>query len=55
MDLAECLARGAICMALGPQRRDDAVRVLLDELVESQAMPAGLVDRALEARYLSSL
>jgi PTS system nitrogen regulatory IIA component len=49
MDLADCLARGAICMALEPQRRDDAVRVLLDGLVKAKAMPAGFVSRALEA------
>lgn len=49
MDLADCLAQGAICMDLAPQRRDEALRTLLDELVASQALPAGLVDRALDA------
>jgi mannitol/fructose-specific phosphotransferase system IIA component (Ntr-type) len=36
-------------MALEPEKRDEALRVLLDALVESQAMPAGLVDAALES------
>ena len=49
MDLADCLAQGAICMDLAPQRRDEALRTLLDELVASQALPAALVDRALDA------
>ena len=49
MDLAECLAQGATCMDLAPQRRDEALRALLDELVASQALPAGLVDQALDA------
>jgi PTS system nitrogen regulatory IIA component len=48
MDLADCLARGAMCMALEPRKRNDAVRALLDALVESKAMPAGLLERALE-------
>ena len=49
MDLADCLARGATCMALEPRKRDESLRVLLDGLVQAQAMPAGLVDRAFEA------
>ncbi|NLW49781.1 MAG: PTS sugar transporter subunit IIA [Candidatus Brocadiaceae bacterium] len=49
MDLAECLARGALCMALEPRKRDDALRVMLDELVQSNALRPNIVDSSLEA------
>lgn len=49
MPLVDYLCKEAVCMRLEPQRRDEAIRALLEQLVAGNAMPKGLVDRALAA------
>ena len=49
MDLAHYLAQGAVCMDLVPHERDEAMRVLLEELVASGALTSDVVDGAFDA------
>ncbi|MHC4592066.1 MAG: PTS sugar transporter subunit IIA, partial [Planctomycetota bacterium] len=49
MALADYLRSDAVCMDLAAQKRDEAIRALLDQFVDHNVMPAGLAERALAA------
>jgi len=49
MRLVDCLRKEAICMELPAQKRDDALRAMIEQLAEGGLLPSGLVEPVFEA------